>query len=170
MTSVETLTTFDEHDRKALAALLRDAVETGASVGYVMPINEAEIAAFWTGVFEDVALGRRALFVGRADGEIIGSVQIEFANKPNARHRAEVQKMLVHSTQQRKGLGRQLMLAAEQSARSNRRTLLVLDTESASAGQHLYASLGFVAAGEIPKFAIGTNGGWTPTTYMYKFL
>jgi hypothetical protein len=46
----------------------------------------------------------------------------------------------------------------------------VLDTETASAGQHLYASLGFIAAGEIPQFAIGTNGGWSPTTYMYKLL
>jgi hypothetical protein len=47
---------------------------------------------------------------------------------------------------------------------------LVRDTETASAGQRLYASLGFIAAGEIPKFAIGANGGWSPTTYMYKLL
>ena len=62
------------------------------------------------------------------------------------------------------------MMAAEACAKSRDRSLLVLDTETASAGQHLYASLGFIAAGEIPKFAIGTNGGWSPTTYMYKLL
>ncbi|MCA3001719.1 MAG: GNAT family N-acetyltransferase [Rhodocyclaceae bacterium] len=170
MTAVETLSSFDDNDRMALAGLLRDAVENGASVGYVMPIDEADISAFWAGVFEDVVEGSRALLIVRQSGQIVGSVQIEFAGKPNGRHRAEIQKMLVHSSQRRKGLGRQLMMAVEACAKSRDRSLLVLDTETASAGQHLYASMGFIAAGEIPKFALGTNGGWSPTTYMYKLL
>lgn len=170
MTEVETLSTFNDNDRRALAGLLRDAVENGASVGYVMPIDEADITAFWAGIFRDVVEGSRAVLVVRQSGQIVGSVQVEFAGKPNGRHRAEIQKMLVHSTQRRKGLGRQLMMAAEACAKSRGRSLLVLDTETASAGQYLYASLGFIAAGEIPQFAIGTNGGWSPTTYMYKLL
>ncbi len=170
MTAVETLSSFDDNDRMALAGLLRDAVENGASVGYVMPIDEADISAFWAGVFEDVVEGSRALLVVRQSGQIVGSVQVEFAGKPNGRHRAEIQKMLVHSSQRRKGLGRQLMMAVEACAKSRDRSLLVLATETASAGQHLYASMGFIAAGEIPKFALGTNGGWSPTTYMYKLL
>lgn len=170
MTAVETLSSFDDNDRMALAGLLRDAVENGASVGYVIPIDEADISAFWAGVFEDVVEGSRALLIVRQSGQIVGSVQIEFAGKPNGRHRAEIQKMLVHSSQRRKGLGRQLMMAVEACAKSRDRSLLVLDTETASAGQHLYASMGFIAAGEIPKFALGTNGGWSPTTYMYKLL
>lgn len=170
MTAVETLSSFDDNDRMALAGMLRDAVENGASVGYVMPIDEADISAFWAGVFEDVVEGSRALLIVRQSGQIVGSVQVEFAGKPNGRHRAEIQKMLVHSSQRRKGLGRQLMMAVEACAKSRDRSLLVLDTETASAGQHLYASMGFIAAGEIPKFALGTNGGWSPTTYMYKLL
>jgi ribosomal protein S18 acetylase RimI-like enzyme len=170
MTVVEKLSSFEADDVRALAGLLRDAVENGASVGYVVPIDEADISAFWAGVFEDVVEGSRALLVVRQSGQIVGSVQVEFAGKPNGRHRAEIQKMLVHSSQRRKGLGRQLLLAAEACARSKDRSLLVRDTETASAGQRLYASLGFIAAGEIPKFAIGANGGWSPTTYMYKLL
>ena len=170
MTAVEQLSSFEADDVRALAGLLRDAVENGASVGYVMPIDEADITAFWAGVFADVGQGRRTLFVVRDAGQIVGSVQLEFAGKPNGMHRAEVQKMLVHSAQRRRGLGRELMMAAENCAKSRGRSLLVLDTETASAGQHLYASLGFIAAGEIPQFAIGTNGGWSPTTYMYKLL
>ena len=170
MTAVEQLSSFDVDDELALAGLLRDAVENGASVGYVMPIDEADITAFWAGVFADIGQGHRALLVIRNAGQIVGSVQIEFAGKPNGRHRAEIQKMLVHTSQRRKGLGRQLMMAVEACAKSRDRSLLVLDTETASAGQHLYASMGFIAAGEIPKFALGTNGGWSPTTYMYKLL
>ena len=170
MTAVEQLSSFEADDVRALAGLLRDAVENGASVGYVMPIDEADITAFWAGVFADVGQGRWTLFVVRDAGQIVGSVQLEFAGKPNGLHRAEVQKMLVHSAQRRKGLGRELMMAAENCAKSRGRSLLVLDTETASDGQPIYASLGFIAAGEIPQFAIGTNGGWSPTTYMYKLL
>ena len=42
MTAVETLSSFDDNDRMALAGMLRDAVENGASVGYVMPIDEED--------------------------------------------------------------------------------------------------------------------------------
>ena len=62
------------------------------------------------------------------------------------------------------------MAALEDAARAAGRTLLVLDTESASNGQLLYAAMGYRAAGEIPDFAIGNSGGFVHTTYMYKLL
>lgn len=42
MTVVEKLSSFEADDVRALAGLLRDAVENGASVGYVMPIDEED--------------------------------------------------------------------------------------------------------------------------------
>ncbi len=170
MAHVEQLATISSADHAALVALLRDSIENGASVGWVLPIGDGDIERFWDNVARDLGAGDRAVLVVREAGTIIASVQLEFAGKPNGRHRAEVQKMLVHSTHRRKGLGRELMLRAEALARERGRSLLVLDTESSSAGQRLYASVGFSVAGEIPNFAIGTMGGWTPTTYMYKLL
>jgi ribosomal protein S18 acetylase RimI-like enzyme len=90
--------------------------------------------------------------------------------KPNGRHRAEVQKVLVHSSLRRQGLGRALMRAIEAEARACARTLLVLDTESGSGAQTLYAGEGYIVAGQIPAFAMGNRGGYVPTTYMYKEL
>src|SRR4051812_36970696 len=85
-------------DAAALNALLRDAVEGGASIGFMLPVVEPQLADYWAGVFADVAAGTRVLLVTREGGRIVGSVQLGLATKANSRHRAEVQKLLVLST------------------------------------------------------------------------
>lgn len=158
-------------DVAELCELLRDAVHQGASVGYVLPLQEADVDTYWRGVLSDVASGAVALLALRVEGGIVGTVQLAYAMKPNGRHRAEVQKMLVHSTHRRKGYGRVLMQAVEDTARRAGRSVLVLDTETGSAGQKLYAAMGWTAAGAIPEFALATSGdGRVATTYMYKLL
>ncbi len=63
------------------------------------------------------------------------------------------------------------MIALEEIARSERRTLLTLDTVSGSNAELLYSSLDYIAAGVIPRYA---RGALTPelegTTIMYKEL
>jgi acetyltransferase len=51
-----------------------------------------------------------------AQGEVAGSVQLALVQKENGRHRAEVQKLLVHSRFRNQGLGRRLMDAIEREA------------------------------------------------------
>lgn len=168
VTQIEQATSRDVDE---LCELLRDAVEHGASVGYVKPIDNADVSAYWQGVLAEVAGGAISLLVLREGERIVGTVQLAYAMKPNGRHRAEVQKMLVHSAHRRKGYGRVLMQAVEDTARRAGRSVLVLDTETDSAGQKLYAAMGWVAAGVIPKFALATSGeGQVATTYMYKLL
>ena len=50
-------------DLAALHALLRDAVEGGASVGYRVPLADSEVAAFWSDVLAEVSAGTRVLLV-----------------------------------------------------------------------------------------------------------
>ena len=178
MITIEELTALHAHDHADLGGLLRDATENGASVGYVMPIGADDIASYWLGVAAEVAAGNCKLLVARQANKLVGTAQLALAMKPNARHRAEVQKMLVHSGARRFGIGRQLMRAIEQHALAAGRTLLVLDTETNSAGQRLYAAMGYAVAGEIPKYALATlpgksgdpSAGWSPSTFMYKFI
>lgn len=63
------------------------------------------------------------------------------------------------------------MIALEEIARSERRTLLTLDTVSGSNAELLYRSLDFITVGVIPRYA---RGALTPelegTTIMYKKL
>ncbi|HEX4858043.1 MAG TPA: GNAT family N-acetyltransferase [Usitatibacteraceae bacterium] len=167
---IEILTEPSDLDLADLTALLADAVEHGASVGYVIPFDIEELARYWVAIAGELRGDGRCLLVYRHQGRIVGSAQLELCGKPNGRHRAEVQKVLVHSKCRRMGLGRALMQAAERAAIERGRHLLVLDTESDSGAQQLYAAEGYRAAGQIPQFAIGNNGGFVPTTYMYKLL
>jgi len=167
---ISTLPQLTDLDCEQLSGLLADVVNNGASVGFVVPFEQAEIHEYWRGIAQELAGGRVILFALSVDAQIIGSVQLAYATKANARHRVEVQKMLVHSAFRRQGFGRVLLRAAEARARTDGKTLLVLDTETASAGQRLYESEGFSVAGEIPRYAAGTHGGWSPSTFMYKLL
>jgi len=157
-----------------LRMLLRDAVESGASVGYVLPIANEVIDQYWRGVLDAVEQGSLILLVAEHEGQLEGTVQLSLCMKPNGIHRAEVQKMLVHTGARRRGLGRALMQAVEHTARDAKRSLLVLDTESGSGGQLLYAGMGYQVAGSIPNFARFTipdnSHQFLPTTYMYKLL
>jgi GNAT superfamily N-acetyltransferase len=76
--------------------------------------------------------------------------------------------MLVHRRARRRGLGAALMRAAEETARACGRTLLVLDTVTDSAAARLYARLGWVRVGDIPRYALFPDGGPCSTTVFYR--
>lgn len=154
----------------ALAAILADAVAGGASVGFMADATAAEYESFWQGVADDVAAGRTVLFVARLDGAIVGTTQIHLIGKANQPHRAEIAKMLIHSAARRRGIASLLLRAAETEALRRGRTLLVLDTDGASAAHALYTSLGFVEVGTIPRYALMPDGSDCGATFFYKDL
>lgn len=78
-----------------LVTLLQDAVASGASIGFLPPLSEEEAREYWTAVLEDIAHKKRVLLVARCGAQVVGAVQLELATKPNAQHRAEVQKLFV---------------------------------------------------------------------------
>lgn len=153
-----------------LVALLRDAVASGASVGFLDPLGEDEARAYWSGVMADVEGGTRILLVARGEGGIVGTAQIELATKPNAAHRAEVQRVLVLRSARNRGIGRALMDAVETQARSVGRALLVLDTRQGDAAERLYRRLGYVEAGVIPGYARSSAGTLDASVFFYKAL
>jgi ribosomal protein S18 acetylase RimI-like enzyme len=108
--------------------------------------------------------------VARNAGRVVGSVQLALAMKPNALHRAEVQKLFVLQSQRRRGTGRALMQAVEQTARECERTLLVLDTRQGDAAEQLYRKLGYREAGIIPAYARSATGTLDSTIFFYKAL
>src|SRR5205807_1812789 len=117
-----------------LAALLQDAVNGGAAVGFLPPLAPAEAAAYWREVIAAVAGTGRILLIAVQDGGLAGTVQLDPATRPNGLHRAEVTKVVVHSAHRRQGVGRALMLAVEAEAARAGRTTLVLDTRLGDAG------------------------------------
>ena len=159
-------------DIDMLADILHAVVYDGAGVSFVVPFSLADARAFWVDkVLPGVRARTRRVMVARLGGRIVGTVQLDLAVPPNQQHRAEVAKLLVHPTARRRGIARALMLALEELARSEGRTLLTLDTWTGSHAERLYRSLGYVEVGVIPRYA---RGSLTPeleaTTIMYKEL
>ena len=153
-----------------LAALLLDAVAGGASVNFMAALTHAEACEFWRGQLQGLADGMRTLLVAEADGRIVGTVVLALAPQPNAPHRGEIGKMLVHSSVRRRGLGRRLLQAAEAEAVRQGRILLLLDTQTGSAGEALYRRCGWTEYGIVPDHAHVPQGGLAPTTFFYKAI
>jgi acetyltransferase len=156
---------------RALAALLKDAVDSGASVGFLPPLAESESEAYWRGMVESVRDGSCVLLAAREpDGALVGTAQLLLATRPNGSHRAEVAKVIVHTKARRRGIGRALMLALEAHARRLGRTTLVLDTRRGDASEQLYTSVGYILAGVIPRYARSADGALDPSAFYYRLL
>ena len=168
---IELLTSRTAHDTlNDLIELLQDAVDSGASVGFLPPVSRAVAADYWRAVLTEVDAGHR-LLLGATDGaKLVGSVQLELARKPNARHRGEVQRLLVHRSVRRQGIGERLMHELEDLARQHGRTLLVLDTRQGDPSELLYQKLGYTIAGVVPGYARSSSGSLDATAFYYRQL
>jgi GNAT superfamily N-acetyltransferase len=153
-----------------LAAILVDAVASGASVNFLVGFSQDEAVRFWRGQLPGLAAGERILIVAADGARLVGTVVVSFAPQPNAPHRAEIGKMLVHSAYRRRGIGARLLAAAEEASRAAGRSLLILDTQTGSDGERLYRRCGWQVVGEIPDHSLTTNGRLWPTTIFYKRL
>jgi GNAT superfamily N-acetyltransferase len=142
------------------AALLRDAVKHGASIGFTLPLAEPEVADYWCKVRAEVAAGHKVLLAARdGAGRLLGSGQLALEPRSNGRHRAEVQKLLVIAAARGRGVGTALMGVIEAEARERGRTLLFLDTSVGPRGAAaLYERLGYTYCGGIPDYAMDPDG------------
>lgn len=164
---IEEVTSLSERDLAELSELLIRNVEAGHSIGYIRPPSVEVATAYWQGV---IAPNVR-LLLARDDGRIVGTAQLELATKENGRHRAEVNKVVVHPDVQGKGVGRLLMEVIEATARREGRFLLYLDTNTDGAACAFYERLGWVKVGTIPQAAGSPpDGRLCGTTFYYKLL
>jgi len=167
-------------DLEALADVIHAVVHAGAGISFIVPFSLDDAKAFWFHqVLPAVRARNRRVVIARTvgdadsgkDGRIVGTVQIILDTPPNQLHRADIAKMMVHPDARRLGIARALMLAIEDIARAERRTLLTLDTVTGGPAESLYRSLGYIEVGVIPRYA---RSSLTPelegTTIMYKEL
>lgn len=158
--------------RSALADILIDCVHGGASVSFMTPLTRDKAELFWTGVADGVISGGRRVLVAEdpSSGDLLGTVQVLLAQPENQPHRGDIAKMLVHRRARRRGIGARLMQAAEDAARADGKTLLVLDTATGSDAERLYQRMGWIRVGTVPGYALWPDGQPCATTYFYKVL
>jgi GNAT superfamily N-acetyltransferase len=168
--SLRRLHTVEDAQIDALADVLIDCVEGGASVSFMHPLTRDRAVAFWRRVSKGVAAGERALLVAEDALGLCGTVQLVLDLPENQPHRADLAKMLVHRRARRQGLGTALMRAAEATALECGKTLLVLDAVTGGDAERLYEHLGWVRVGAIPGYALMPMGGLCSTTVFYRNL
>ncbi len=163
----------DAGDVRAVAELLIACVEGGASIGFLAPMKPEEAEEYWRKIGSELAAGSRVLLVGRESEtrRIVGAAQLVCETKPNGRHRAEVQKVMVLPSHRRRGIAARLMGAIEATAAERGVWLLFLDTSDSHAGARaFYEVLGYVYVGGIPGYATDTRGVPEQNAIFYKTL
>ena len=151
-----------------LAALLLETVAAGTSVGFLAPLDRETAAAWWRERAASVDAGHHQVWIARDGEQVYGTVGLVRPALPNARHRAEIAKLMVRPSARGHGIGRALLSAVEQSAADEGLSLLVLDTETGSPAERLYRAAGWTEYGSIPGYAGDTTGELKPTTFFYK--
>lgn len=160
---IEQLTSIDKHIDE-LSKLLIKVVDDGASLGFLPPLRSSEAAEYWGNAPNCDVL----LLIAKINNRIVGSVQVHLSTKQNGSHRAEIAKLMTHPDYRRKGIGSSLMKRAEEIAKQERRSLLVLDTREGDPSNNLYASMGYILGGRIPYYARSANGELHATNLYYK--
>jgi GNAT superfamily N-acetyltransferase len=169
MLEVRTLSAVEGREHlEALAEVLIDCVEGGASVSFMTPFSKSAAVRFFESVLEEVEAGKRILVAAFVDGRLVGTVQILTATPPNQPHRADVAKLLVSRPARAQGIGTRLMQHVDETARRVGKTLLVLDTATGGSAERMYTRLGWTKVGVIPKYALFPDGTWCDTTIFWK--
>jgi acetyltransferase len=152
----------------AFVALLQNVVEDGASIGFLPPLGAEEATRYWRGVIATLEQTPQVLLAAIEENRLVGTIQLEPCMKKNGSHRAEIQKLMVHTDARRKGIARALLEAIEGQARLLDRELLVLDTREGDSAEKLYQSAGYTVAGVIPYYARSANGDLDGSVFYFK--
>ncbi|MCX2829248.1 GNAT family N-acetyltransferase [Bacillus pseudomycoides] len=155
-----------DKDIEELSELLKTVVDDGASIGFLPPLEQEESTKYWQTVLAPEVI----LFIAKINNKVAGSVQLHLITKPNGIHRAEICKLMTHPNFRRNGIGRSLMQKAEERAKQESRSLLILDTREGDPSNRLYKSLDYQESGKIPGYAISPNGELDATIIYYKFI
>lgn len=167
--TVEKLLEFGPNDLQDLSDAAEAAIIDGGGFGWISPPPRETLEAFWRGV---LLIPERELFVGRLDGVIAGSCQVQSPARNNEaqRHTCTLTTNFVAPWARGHGLSRQLVEIAENHARDSGFKVLTLDVrETQHTAIRLYEGLGFVRFGTLPHYAY-VRDGYVAGHFYYKDL
>ncbi len=129
-----------------------------------------EPASWWVARIADPK-GLSQGFGAFIDGELVGTVTIEFSAKPKTRHKAHLIGMFVAEAARGRGVGAALLQAARDAAAARPGVRLITLTVTAGNGPAiaLYEAFGFATFGNEP-LAIATPTGYKSKLHMWLDL
>ena len=149
-----------------LGGLLCDAVDDGASIGFLAALTQQLATDYWRLLATDPR-GRVVLVAEDAQG-LTGAVIVAPIDNEIQAHRAEVFKMVVHRRARSHGIGAALMRAAEAQAANMGKTLATLFTRNGCPAERLYVRLGWTKVGVIPDDSVKPDGTLCDAAVFYK--
>lgn len=152
--TVERAERLDGRDLSDLCDAAEAAILAGGGFGWLRPPPRETLERFWRGV---ILVPERILFLGRLDGVIAASVQLQKQPRNNEAqgHAAQLTGHFVAPWARGHGLARTLVLSAEAEARGLGFRVVTLDVrETQDAAIRLYESLGFERWGSNPRYAL----------------
>ena len=139
-------------------------------MGFLTPLSEDGCRDYWISLLSELQAGSRVLLAAYNDDVIVGTGQLSLSLSPNARHRAELQKLFVCSSLRGRGVGGSLLAALHDTARQLHRSLLVLTTRWGGAAEKFYKGFGYREVGIIPGWSAGPAGARYDHVCLYKEL
>lgn len=153
-----------------LADILVATVNGGFPLGFLPPITRDHARHYWLSLRHELQSNSRLLLAAYSEDRIVGSGQLAFSGWPNARHRAELQKLFVDPALRGKGVGKALLAAIHSAARQHGRTLLLLNTRRGEPAEAFYRRVGYREVGVVPGYTVGPAGERYDTVSFYNEL
>ncbi|KAJ3830449.1 acyl-CoA N-acyltransferase [Lentinula raphanica] len=183
-----------------LAVLLKSCIDSNITMNFLQPFSLEDASEFWLAAEESVIQGKELVMIAQEDtkepvteiiegsGEpsndmthdpstqppvVLGCVILYLAQTPNAKHRGEVGKLIVHQEHRKRKIGKMLLDCLEDEARKDGRTIIILDTQTGSGAEKFYEHIGYckVGVGVIPDASLAPDGKrYTSCTFFYKKL
>ncbi len=159
MVEIRRLAAAEVLDRKQeFAQLLRDAIESGGTVGFVLPAEDDKLDRYWTGVAREMESGERELFAAFEDGKVVGSLQLAYEKAESVSHRADLQKLFVLRDYRRRGIARSLLIEALHRMPALGLLMFTITTRFDSATENLVSALRFTRWGVLPHYGVTPEG------------
>lgn len=170
---VERLREFKGNDLDDLCDAMERTIEDGLGFslgfGWLKAPERERVEKYWRGL---MLVPDRAIFVGRVDGVIGGSIQLvkPAANNQSQSFAGNVREHFVAPWARGHGLAKMLLVAAENEARANNLTVLKLEVRATQdAAEKIYEAQGFKKWGSLDKYEM-VEGQFVGGNFYYKDL
>jgi ribosomal protein S18 acetylase RimI-like enzyme len=163
------VTALSDRELDDLCDATVDAIKDGGGFGWLKPPPRHVLESYWRGV---LLVAERMMFIGRVDGTVAGSAQIQRPPRNNEAqaHSCWLTTSFVAPWARGHGLAHLITQTAETAAREAGYLTLNLDVrETQTRAIELYRSLGYVHWGTNPRYA-RVDGKTVAGLYFYKVL
>ncbi|MBM4795106.1 GNAT family N-acetyltransferase [Streptomyces sioyaensis] len=158
--------------RDGICALWSDVSNADGAVGFVPPVTQDDVRPELLRHLTSMAEGRTRLLVGRdPDDRVLAAAFLTLNDHRLMRHWLWVYTVMVHPSAQGQGVGRELMAAVADAARSlDGISGIRLTCRGGTGLSRFYASCGYKEVGRVPGAIKVADGDFRDDITMWREL